>query len=79
MGEAYCYDRTDVWENPRLLRHTPKRSLYPRAVRWQNTSDEVVHQPLYFEIEGGDAWSDTARGNLEEKNKDADLTALKMV
>jgi len=39
MGEEYWYDRTNVWENPRLLRYTPKSVVYPRAVRRQKAPD----------------------------------------
>ncbi len=38
-GEEYWYDRTNVWENPRLLRYTPKRVLYPRAIRRSKAPD----------------------------------------
>jgi len=39
MGEEYWYDRTNVWENPRLLRYTPKSIVYPRSVRRQKAPD----------------------------------------
>ncbi|MGB7452426.1 MAG: amidohydrolase family protein, partial [Lysobacterales bacterium] len=39
MGEEYWYDRTNVWENPRLLRYTPKSVLYPRAIRRPKAPD----------------------------------------
>jgi len=39
MGEEYWYDRTRVWENPRLLRYTPKSKLYPRAIRRPRAPD----------------------------------------
>jgi len=39
MGEEYWYDRTNVWENPRLLRYTPKSDVYPRAIRRQKAPD----------------------------------------
>jgi imidazolonepropionase-like amidohydrolase/Tol biopolymer transport system component len=39
MGEEYWYDRTNVWENPRLLRYTPKSILYPRSIRRQKAPD----------------------------------------
>ena len=39
MGEEYWYDRTNVWENPRLLRYTPKSVLYPRSIRRSKAPD----------------------------------------
>jgi imidazolonepropionase-like amidohydrolase/Tol biopolymer transport system component len=39
MGEEYWYDRTNVWENPRLLRYTPKSILYPRSIRRPKAPD----------------------------------------
>ena len=39
MGEEYWYDRTNVWENPRLLRYTPKSVLYPRSIRRPTAPD----------------------------------------
>ncbi len=39
MGEEYWYDRTNVWENPRLLRYTPKSVLYPRSIRRTKAPD----------------------------------------
>ena len=39
MGEEYWYDRTNVWENPRLLRYTPKSIVYPRSIRRPKAPD----------------------------------------
>jgi hypothetical protein len=39
MGEEYWYDRTNVWENPRLLRYTPRSRLYPRSIRRPKAPD----------------------------------------
>jgi imidazolonepropionase-like amidohydrolase/Tol biopolymer transport system component len=39
MGEEYWYDRTNVWENPRLLRYTPKGVLFPRSIRRPKAPD----------------------------------------
>lgn len=39
MGEEYWYDRTNVWENPRLLRYTPKSNVYPRSIRRPTAPD----------------------------------------
>lgn len=39
MGEEYWYDRTNVWENERLMRYTPKSAVYPRSVRRQKAPD----------------------------------------
>lgn len=39
MGEEYWYDRTNVWENPRLLRYTPKSVIYPRSIRRPKAPD----------------------------------------
>jgi Tol biopolymer transport system component/imidazolonepropionase-like amidohydrolase len=39
MGEEYWYDRTNVWENPRLLRYTPKSAVYPRSIRRPKAPD----------------------------------------
>jgi len=33
MGEEYWYDRTNVWQNERLMRYTPKSAVYSRSVR----------------------------------------------
>jgi imidazolonepropionase-like amidohydrolase/Tol biopolymer transport system component len=38
-GEEYWYDRTNVWENPRLMRYTPKTYIYPRAIRRSKAPD----------------------------------------
>ncbi len=38
-GEEYWYDRTNVWENPRLLRYTPKSAVYPRSIRRPKAPD----------------------------------------
>lgn len=39
MGEEYWYDRTNVWENERLMRYTPKALVYPRSVRRPTAPD----------------------------------------
>jgi cytosine/adenosine deaminase-related metal-dependent hydrolase len=39
MGEEYFYDRTNVWENERLLRYAPKSAVYPRAIRRPKAPD----------------------------------------
>ncbi|NIP19040.1 MAG: amidohydrolase family protein [Xanthomonadales bacterium] len=39
MGEEYWYDRTNVWENERLMRYTPKSRLYPRSIRRPKAPD----------------------------------------
>jgi imidazolonepropionase-like amidohydrolase/Tol biopolymer transport system component len=39
MGEEYWYDRTNVWENPRLMRYTPKSRVYPRSIRRSKAPD----------------------------------------
>lgn len=39
MGEEYWYDRTNVWENPRLMRYTPKSVVYPRSIRRPKAPD----------------------------------------
>lgn len=32
-GEAYWYDKTQVWKNPRLMRYTPKYLVEPLSIR----------------------------------------------
>jgi Tol biopolymer transport system component/imidazolonepropionase-like amidohydrolase len=39
MGEEFWYDRTDVWENERLMRYTPKSAVYSRSVRRAKAPD----------------------------------------
>lgn len=39
MGEEYWYERSNVWENERLMRYTPKSVVYPRSVRRQKAPD----------------------------------------
>lgn len=39
MGEEYWYDRTRVWENPRLMRFVPRSRVYPRAIRRPTAPD----------------------------------------
>lgn len=39
MGEEYWYDRTNVWENPRLMRYSPKSLVYPRSIRRSKAPD----------------------------------------
>jgi len=36
---VYWYDHTNVWENERLMRYTPKSVVYPRAVRRTKAPD----------------------------------------
>jgi len=38
-GEEYWYDRTNVWENPRLMRFVPKSIIYPRSIRRSKAPD----------------------------------------
>ncbi|WP_144393365.1 amidohydrolase family protein [Pleionea sediminis] len=39
-GETYWYDRTNVWENERLLRWTPKFLVEPQAIRRTTAPDD---------------------------------------
>jgi len=39
-GETYWYDRTNVWENERLLRWTPKYLVEPVAIRRLHAPDD---------------------------------------
>lgn len=39
MGEEYWYDRTNVWENERLLRYTPHTILDRRSIRRPTAPD----------------------------------------
>ena len=39
-GEYYWYDRTNVWENERLMRYTPRFLVEPRAIRRQKAPDD---------------------------------------
>ena len=43
--------------------------LFEAASMNQIAPKEVARQPLYFEREGGDAWSTTARQSYEQKAK----------
>jgi len=38
-GEEYWYDRTNVWENERLLRYSPRFIIEPRAIRRPTAPD----------------------------------------
>jgi hypothetical protein len=38
-GERFWYDRTNVWENERLMRYTPKSFVEPRSIRRQTAPD----------------------------------------
>lgn len=38
-GEEYWYDRTNVWENPRLLRYTPSYLVEARSIRRPTAPD----------------------------------------
>lgn len=40
MGEEYWYDRTNVWQNERLLRYTPHTLLDRRSIRRPTAPDE---------------------------------------
>lgn len=40
MGEEYWYDRTNVWQNERLMRYTPAFIVDPRSIRRQSAPDE---------------------------------------
>lgn len=46
MGEEYWYDRTNVWENERLLRYTPKGIIYPRSIRRPTAPDSEYNHPF---------------------------------
>ncbi len=46
MGEEYWYDRTNVWENERLMRYTPKSVVYPRAIR-RSTAPDSEYNHIY--------------------------------
>jgi len=41
--------------------------LYEAASMIQIAPDQVARQPLFFELEGGDAWSDSAQQTFEQK------------
>ncbi len=43
----------------------------------QVAPDTVARQPLFFELEGGDAWSDEARRASGAKSQSAPLATLK--
>jgi Tol biopolymer transport system component/imidazolonepropionase-like amidohydrolase len=38
-GELYWYDRTDVWENERLMRYSPRFIIEPRSIRRPKAPD----------------------------------------
>ncbi|QQS40321.1 MAG: PD40 domain-containing protein [Acidobacteriota bacterium] len=40
MGEEYWYDRTNVWQNERLLRYTPAFIIDPRSIRRPTAPDD---------------------------------------
>jgi hypothetical protein len=39
-GERYWYDRTDVWENSRLMRYVPRYMVEPRSIRRVKAPDD---------------------------------------
>ncbi|MGB0893142.1 MAG: amidohydrolase family protein [Parashewanella sp.] len=39
-GENYWYDKTDVWQHPRLSKYVPKEVLQPRSMRRPKAPDE---------------------------------------
>ncbi len=39
-GETYWYDRTNVWENERLMRYTPRFIVEPQSIRRTKAPDE---------------------------------------
>ena len=39
-GEKYWYDRTNVWENPRLMRYAPRYIVEPRSIRRATAPDD---------------------------------------
>lgn len=43
MGEYYWYDRTNVWENERLLAYTPRTIVDARSRRATRVPDEEYH------------------------------------
>ena len=43
--------------------------LYEAISMTQIAPDNVVRQPLFFELEGGDAWTNSAQQSLEQKAK----------
>lgn len=38
-GESYWYDRTDVWQNPRLMRYSPRFIIEPSSIRRSKAPD----------------------------------------
>jgi Tol biopolymer transport system component len=40
MGEEYWYDRTEVWNNERLMNFVPKSVVHPRSIRRPTAPDE---------------------------------------
>jgi len=45
-GERYWYDRTDVWQNERLMRYVPRFVVEPVAIRRQKAPDEHYNHIL---------------------------------
>jgi hypothetical protein len=39
-GEKYWYDRTNVWENKRLMRYVPRYIVEPRSIRRPTAPDD---------------------------------------
>jgi imidazolonepropionase-like amidohydrolase/WD40 repeat protein len=56
MGEEYWYDRTNVWENERLMRYSPKSVIYPRSIRRPTAPDSEYNHP--FVVAGAKALRD---------------------
>jgi Tol biopolymer transport system component/imidazolonepropionase-like amidohydrolase len=74
MGEEYWYDRTNVWENPRLMRYTPKSSVYPRSIRRPKAPDSEYNH--IFVAENAKALRDAGvRVNIGPHGQRAGLAA----
>ncbi len=46
-GETYWYDRTNVWENDRLLKFVPRSLVYPASIRRTTAPDQHYN---HFEV-----------------------------
>jgi len=46
-GETYWYDRTNVWENERLMRYVPRYAVEPQSIRRQTAPDDHYN---HFEV-----------------------------
>ena len=59
----------DIYRSEYVSHTVINGRIYEAATMNQIAPDKVARQPLFFELDGGDAWSNGARRSFEQKAK----------